>query len=40
MQKPPELFTPLEERAIAEMIETNVDFWQEQKHIHELDVLE
>lgn len=33
---PPELFTPLEERQIAEMIETNIDFAIEQKYIHEV----
>lgn len=36
MQTPPELFTQFEEKQIAEIIEANVDFWQEQKGLHEV----
>lgn len=32
---PPDLMTKTEERQLAEMIETNVDFWQESRGLHE-----
>lgn len=36
MKRPPDLFTPLEEKRIAEMIESQIDFLIEQEHIHEV----
>lgn len=36
MNRPPEWPSPVEEKQIAEMIETNIDFATEQKHIHEV----
>lgn len=32
----PDLISKEEEKQIAEMIETNIDFATEQKHIHEI----
>ena len=35
--QPPELPTPAEEKAIAEMIETDIDHAIEVKHVHEVE---
>lgn len=37
--RPPELFTPEEEKAIAQMIETDIDHALEQTHPHEVERL-
>lgn len=36
MNRPPNFLTAIEEKELAQMIEVNVDFWQESKGLHEV----